>query len=840
MNLKTYILTFLLGILFGITHLSATSQPFHGLLYNALPTLWDEAIPLGNGLIGNLIWQNEDNLRIALDRADLWDLRPVKEFEESPNYTFQYVCDEIIRRKDLTNVRALIDDRSRKDCAPTKIPVGAIEIPIAHLGKVSNVELDLHTAVCTVTWKCGTVGRFFTSATDKSGHFRFENLPQLLDIQLKTPRYEDNGSSIQRVSAPRTHLLTRLGYKNGHTTRRGNTLVYRQQAYGKVSYEVALRWDTPDSHTLEGTYCITTRGTWYSEPVQAADFMKTYTKNFHTAQAEHIGWWNSYWEKCSIHLPDPVLERQWYLEMYKFGAASRKDAPPICLQAVWTADNGQTPPWRGDFHNDLNTQLSYWPGYNANHLEESRVFTDWLWKIKANGEAFTRRFFGVEGLNIPCIATLEGKAIGGWSPYSHQPTTSGWLAHHFYQQWKYEADNDFLKVQAYPWVKEAARYFENISVKDTRNLRKLPLSTSPEINDNELDAWFQQTTNYDLANIRFTYTAAAEMADTLGLKDEAAHWRQQLREWPDFATDSTGLTIAPGYPLAESHRHLSHLMAFHPFGLLDVSQGEEAEHLIKRSIHHVEELGNKLWIGYTYAWLANMHARVFDGDAAARNLHIFIKAFCSPNSFHLNGDQLKQGYTSFDYRPFTLEGNFACASAIQEMLLQSHTGIIRLFPALPEGWTQASFEKMRTMGGFLVSADYRDSRVESVTIHSEKGGMLKLLNPFTGKVEERTTNPGETLRLTPDAPTLADDFATIYQRMYKKNTLTTTPPPRPLAKSCKPSLPKAPLQVSTTTPPYVLEQASATPKEKPRYLPPLTNVTATERCNTWQTDAHTL
>lgn len=748
MNTKK-LLILLVGMILNISHLQAKTQTFHGLQFNTIPTIWDEAIPLGNGIIGNLIWEKDGNLRLALDRADLWDLRPVKEFE-SPSYSYQFVCNEVIRNKDLSKVRALIDDRSRKDCAPTKIPVGAIEFPIDKLGKVKNVELDVHTAVCTITWECGAIGKFFTSAIDKTGHFRFENLPEMLSIELQAPRFEDDGSSIQRVSAPRTHLLTRLGYKNGKMTRRNNSIVYRQKAYGRVSYEVALKWDAPAQQILEGSYCITTQGTWYSETVQAADFMKEYAKDFHTALAEQTDWWNAYWEKCQIHLPDPILETQWYLEMYKFGAASRKDAPPICLQAVWTADNGQTPPWRGDFHNDLNTQLSYWPGYSANHLEESRVFTDWLWKIKDNGEDFTRRFFKVEGLNVPCIATLEGKAIGGWSPYSHQPTTSGWLAHHFYQQWKYEADADFLENQAYPWVKEVARYFENISMKTTDNKRKLPLSTSPEINDNELDAWFQKTTNYDLANIRFTYTAAIEMADALGLKEDATHWRKQLEEWPDFASDSTGLTIAPGYPLAESHRHLSHMLAFHPFGLLDISQGKEVESLIKRSIHHVEELGNEFWIGYTYTWLANMQARIFDGDAAARNLHIFIKAFCSPNSFHLNGDQLKKGYTSFTYRPFTLEGNFAFASAIQEMLMQSHTGIIRVFPAIPEGWREASFDKMRAIGGFLVSANYQNGKVQSITIQSEKGGILKVLNPFTGQIEERQTQSGEVIKITPN------------------------------------------------------------------------------------------
>lgn len=475
--------------------------------------------------------------------------------------------------------------------------------------------------------------------------------------------------------------------------------------------------------------------------------MRTGVKEFSTAYKEHAAWWEAYWNRCEISLPDSVLERQWYLEMYKFGSSSRKDAPPICLQAVWTADNGQTPPWRGDFHNDLNTQLSYWPGYASNHLEESEVFTDWLWRIKDNSEAFTRRFFGVEGMNVPCIATLEGRNIGGWNQYSHSPTAGGWLAHHFYLQWKYSADNVFLKERAYPWVKEVARYFENVSVKGKNGKRKLPLSSSPEINDNRIDAWFKETTNYDLACILFTYKAAAEMAESLGLSDEAKHWNGQRSEWPDLARDATGLTIAPGYPLRYTHRHLSNMLAIHPLGLLDVSQGKEAEHLIKRSIHHFEEMGTGGWVGYTYAWLANLQARVFDGDAAARSLHIFAKAFCSPNSFHLNGDQLRKGYSGFTYRPFTLEGNFACASAIQEMLLQSHTGTIRVFPAIPESWRNASFRNMRAMGAFIVSADYKDGKVNRIVVRSEKGGKLRIFNPFTNKVEEKEMGIGETLVL---------------------------------------------------------------------------------------------
>ena len=252
---------FLIGTCFlNLFSIHATNHPFHGLRFEKLPTVWDEGIPLGNGIMGSLIWEKDGKLRLALDRADLWDLRPVKEFE-SPSYSYRFICDEV-RRGDLSNVYALIDDRTRKDCAPTKIPVGAIEIPVSQLGEVESVELDVHTAVCTIIWKCGTVGKFFTSATDKVGHFRLENLPEIPSVKLQAPRFEKDGTDTENTAAPGTNSLTRLGYKNGKITCRDNRIVYRQKAHGKVAYEVSVQWDTPASGTLEGCYYSTTQGTW--------------------------------------------------------------------------------------------------------------------------------------------------------------------------------------------------------------------------------------------------------------------------------------------------------------------------------------------------------------------------------------------------------------------------------------------------------------------------------------------------------------------------------------------------------------------------------------------------
>jgi alpha-L-fucosidase 2 len=125
-----------------------------------------------------------------------------------------------------------------------------------------------------------------------------------------------------------------------------------------------------------------------------------------------------------------------------------------------------------------------------------------------------------------------------------------------------------------------------------------------------------------------------------------------------------------------------------------------------------------------------LYARAFMGEKAAEALRIFAENFCLPNSFHVNGEQHNRGYSKFKYRPFTLEGNFAFASAIQEMLIQSHTGVVKLFPAIPSDWQDVSFNTLRTYGAFLVSASMENGEINKVEVTSEKGGEIVLENPF--------------------------------------------------------------------------------------------------------------
>tara|TARA_R110001583_G_scaffold27396_3_gene97988 strand:- start:623 stop:1240 length:618 start_codon:yes stop_codon:yes gene_type:complete len=174
-------------------------------------------------------------------------------------------------------------------------------------------------------------------------------------------------------------------------------------------------------------------------------------------------------------------------------------------------------------------------------------------------------------------------------------------------------------------------------------------------------------------------------------------------------------------------------MAIHPLGLIDPANGSKDMEIIEKTIAHLDATGSGQWVGYSFSWLGNLKARAFDGEGAAKALKDFATSFVLPNSFHVNGDQSGTGKSNFTYRPFTLEGNFAFAAGLQEMLIQSHTGTVRLFPAIPTDWKNVGFSKLRTEGAFLISTQKQDGKLKWVKIVSEKGGEVRLMNPFSNK-----------------------------------------------------------------------------------------------------------
>lgn len=696
------------------------------LKFDGLATTWDEGMPMGNATVGALVWQRDSALRLSLDRTDLWDLRPMDSIS-GPNNRFAWVCEQV-KKGEYLPVQKKYDWPYEQQPAPSKIPGAALEFSLEQLGAPSAVHLYLNNALCEVTWAGGTSLKTFVHATEPVGWFVFENLQEDITPNVIAPTY-NNPNHIPVTSSEAGPDLGRLGYKQGDINKKDNTITYHQEGWNGFSYDVVVRWERKGS-TLTGVWSLTTSLSDEQAGKEAADAIE---RSMVADYQSHMAFWKDYWTQSSVCLPDSLLQKQYDNEMYKFGSATREHSYPISLQAVWTADNGKLPPWKGDYHHDLNTQLSYWPAYTGNHLTEGLGYLNTLWDQRDVYKEYTRQYFETEGMNIPGVCALDGKPMGGWIQYSMSQTVSAWLAQHFYLHWKYSGDRTFLKERAYPFLKDVVTFLEQISVVDAAGVRKLRMSSSPEIFDNSIHAWFKDMTNYDLAMMQFAFKAAAELATELQLPEESAHWQAIGNQLPALDIDADGaLTFAKGFPYDESHRHFSHAMAIHPLGLLDWSQGEEAQQIIQATLKKLQDYGPDYWTGYSYSWFANMKARAFDGEGAAQALRTFAECFCLRNTFHVNGDQTKSGKSKFTYRPFTLEGNFAFASGIQEMLLQSHTGIVRLFPAIPASWKNVSFDKLRAMGAFVISAERKEGKNVQVTILPEQGGILRMAWEETG------------------------------------------------------------------------------------------------------------
>lgn len=722
-------------------------KPEHGLVFDTPVTTWDEALPLGNGLLGALVWGGGHPLRISLDRTDLWDLRPVPEFH-TPEYNYATMR-QWEKEGRVDDLLRLYDNPYHRP-APTRIPAGRIEIEMGEAAVFESTALSLADATAHMTFAGGPAVQVWIHGSEPLGMIAMP-APGPAAVHLIAPAFAGKAEGPAKPAIVAGEL-TQLGYPPPAVQSGENFSAYEQEGWGGFRYAVYLGWRV-SGDTWNAAWSIASSGEGPEPLARAKDRVeRALGGDMAALRRSHEAWWKEYWGKSWVEVPNPVLERQWCLDTYKFGAASRQGCPPITLQGPWTADDGKLPPWKGDYHHDLNTELSYWPCYRGNRLGEGMAYLDWLWNTRENCREWTQRFFGMPGVNVPMTADLNDNQIGGWRQYTHSSSTGAWLAHHFYLHWRYSMDRQFLADRAYPYLRDCAVFAEAVTnERDAAGKRTLPLSSSPEINDNRPNAWFPSITNYDLALFRWLFGATAELAEALGIGEDAQHWRAVRAEMPELSYGDDGrLLVAKEYPLPSSHRHFSHLMAIHPLGLLNMEQGEEAQRTIRASLAELDRLGSSAWCGYSFAWLASLAARAGEGARAEKALDIFSTAFTLRNSFHCNGDQSGKGYSTFTYRPFTLEGNFAAAEGLQEMLLQSHTPLLEVFPAVPESWQDVSFRTLRAEGAFLVSAERRAGKTVRLEITAEQGGVCRLRSPFSGKEISIAMTPGQQVVLTED------------------------------------------------------------------------------------------
>ena len=699
-------------LLFGlvVTVLSATvasaADPYQMVLEAPIKT-WDEAVPLGNGLTGGLLWGSDNSINLSLDRGDLWDERlPEIYYQDTWNY------DTIRKLKAAGNQKEIsrLFDAPYHMAYPTKLPGGRLVLNLDGSLKARSFELDMRQAVGCADLGKGRLECFF-SATQPVAMIRVPGPP------LSQKFIRPGG-------------LDKLGYEAAQFGEAGGMTWMVQEAALGLEYAVVVASKRAGDQTELAVAITSNRDGEDPLAIGKQRVTAALSTGYDAMLKPHLKWWDNFWATSSVAVPNERIQRHYNLVKYFYGAASRPDAPPIPLQGVWTRDDGNLPPWKGDFHHDLNTQMTYLPYHTAGLFDSGLSFVNYNWDLLPTYRKFAKEFYGVDGAAMPGVATLAGKPTAGWAQYALSPTNALWVGQSFYLHWRYTMDREFLETRAYPWLAEIATGIVNLLEEKDGKLY-LPLSSSPEIHNNSLRAWLAPNANYDLSLMHWTFESLVEMAEALDKKQDAGRWRKLRGKLGELLVDDQNvLMFAKGEPFSVSHRHHSHTMAIHPLATLHVEGTDRDRTVINATLDRMVEKGTQQWTGYSFSWFSCILARAGRAEEALKYLVDYERAFILRNGFHVNGDQIGAGLSRSRYRPFTLEGNFLAMEAVHDMLVQSWGERVRVFPAVSKDWADVSFENLRTQGGFKVSAARKGGQTASVTVTATVDLELRMQNPF--------------------------------------------------------------------------------------------------------------
>ena len=533
-----------------LPRLAGGPGPQHALVFPALASSWDEGLPLGNAMLGELLWANGPFVRFSLDRADLWDLRPMRNLD-GPQWKYRWVVDQW-KKGDYRPVQERFDVPYDAEPAPSKIPAAALEWNASSWGDPFEARLTIESATATVRWKNGTILETFVQAGEPVGWIRLKGAPADFKPVLRMPPYAapDAAGAVDPVTG---QDLRRLGYKQGAVRENEDFLIYRQDGWGGFYYDVAVGWRRPAPGVVEIAWSASSRFSDEERQPGAADrVLGRLAARIRGVLGRARGLVDGLLVALRRPPAGPAIGKTMVSRavQIRVGRPPRRpaDQPAGRLdrgQRQAAAVEGRFPP-RPQYPAQLLALLFRRPPGGGARVSRLAVgpaggIQGLHQGLLRDGRASTCRGVSdagraAHGRLDPVFVLPHGRGLAGPAP--------------FYLHWRFSRDRRFWRNGPIPRSRTWPSISSSFRSSAGQGRRRLPASSSPEIFDNSAKAWFAETTNYDLALIRWTFGKAAELAGELGEKRRSrALAGRSSAEWPELAVDPGGrLDVRAGVP----------------------------------------------------------------------------------------------------------------------------------------------------------------------------------------------------------------------------------------------------------------------------------------------------